>query len=115
MKIIVEAKIDLDPARRAEALAGARSWIDGAQAQPGCLGYFWTADPHDPARVHVFEEWDNAEALAAHLAGPLYRGMLVHISAFGLTHAVSRKFGVACEAAVYNDAGVATAEFSDPD
>ena len=35
MKIIVEAKVDLDPARRAGALAGAQVWIEGAQAQPG--------------------------------------------------------------------------------
>ncbi len=111
MKIIIEAKVDLDPARRAEALAGARPWIAGAQAQPGCLGYFWTADPYDPARVHVFEEWDSAAALASHLAGPQYRGMLAHVSGFGLTHAVSRKFAVAQEAPVYDDAGVATAEF----
>lgn len=111
MKIIVEAKVDLDPARRAEALAGAQVWIKGAQAQPGCLGYFWTADPHNPARVHVFEEWENTGALARHLAGPQYRGMLAHISGFGLTHAVSRKFAIAQEGPVYNQDGVASAEF----
>ena len=112
MKIIVEAKVDIDPARRAEALEGARAWIEGAQSQPGCLGYFWTADPHHPARVHVFEEWESAAALAAHLAGPQYRGMLGHISTFGLTNAVSRKFAVAKEGPVYGADGVATAEFA---
>ncbi|WP_422060724.1 putative quinol monooxygenase [Sphingopyxis sp.] len=111
MKIIVEAKVDIDPARRTEALDGARQWIDGAQAQPGCLGYFWTADPHDPARIHVFEEWDSPEALSAHLAGSQYRGMLSHISAYGLTNAISRKFAVEREGPVYNDAGLATAAF----
>lgn len=111
MKIVVEAKVDIDPARRDEALAGARPWIEGAQAQTGCLGYFWTADPHHPARVHVFEEWDSEAALAAHLIGAQYRGMLAHISGYGLTHAISRKFAVAREGPVYNDAGVATAEF----
>lgn len=111
MKIVIEAKVDIDPARRAEALEGARRWIEGAQAQPGCLGYFWTADPHHPQRIHVFEEWESEAALAAHLAGPQYRGMLAHVSGFGLTNAVSRKFAVAREAPVYNAAGVATAQF----
>ena len=111
MKIVVEAKVDLDPARRDEALAGARGWIEGAQAQPGCLGYFWTAGPHDPARVHVFEEWESETALATHLVGAQYRGMLAHISGYGLTQASSRKFAVAQEGPVYNSAGVATAEF----
>lgn len=45
-----------------------------------------------------------------HLAGPQYRGMLGHISQFGLTNAVSRKFAVGREGAVYNAAGVASAE-----
>jgi quinol monooxygenase YgiN len=111
MKIVVEAKVDLDPARRAEALAGARAWIAGALSQPGCLAYSWCADPYDEARVNVFEEWASGEALAAHLSGPQYRGMLGHISGYGITHAVSRKFAVAREAPVYNVAGVATADF----
>ena len=111
MKIVVEAKVDIDPLRREEALAGAKQWIEGAQAQSGCLGYFWTADPHHPARVHVFEEWESEAALAAHLAGAQYRGMLDHISGFGLTHATSRKFAVAREGPVYDSAGVPTAKF----
>lgn len=111
MKIVVEAKVDIDPLRREKALAGARQWIEGAQAQSGCLGYFWTADPHHPARVHVFEEWESEAALAAHLAGAQYHGMLDHISGFGLTHATSRKFAVAREGPVYNSAGVPTAKF----
>ena len=111
MKIVIEAKVDIDPARRSEALAGAKPWIEGAQAQAGCLGYFWCADPHHPARIHVFEEWESPAALAAHLAGPQYRGMLGHVSNFGILQAVSRKFAVAQEAPVYNDEGVATAVF----
>lgn len=111
MKIVIEAKVDIDPARRQEALAGARPWIEGAQAQDGCLGYYWTADPHHAARVHVFEEWESETALAVHLAGAQYRGMLDHISGYGLTAATSRKFAVAREGPVYNSAGVATAEF----
>ena len=46
-----------------------------------------------------------------HLAGPQYRGMLGHISQFGLTNAASRKFAIEREGAVYNAAGVASAEF----
>ena len=103
--------MDLDPARRAEALEKARPWIEGARAQAGCLGYSWCADPHRPERVHVFEEWESAQALAAHLAGAQYRGMLGHISAYGITNAVSRKFAVAHEGPVYNAAGVASADF----
>lgn len=81
MKILIQAVIDIDPETRGEALAGARGWIEGALAQPGCLAYDWTADPQVATRIHVFEEWDGEAALAAHLAGPQYRGMLGHIGA----------------------------------
>ncbi len=92
MKILIQAVIDIDPETRGEALAGARGWIEGALAQPGCLAYDWTADPHVATRIHVFEEWDGEAALAAHLAGPQYRGMLGHIGAFSVRASSSRKF-----------------------
>jgi quinol monooxygenase YgiN len=110
-KIVIAAQIDLDPARRAEALASAKPHIDAALAQPGCLADAWSADGHDPARVNVFEEWESEEALAAHFAGQAYAGMRDHIGRFGLTGAASRKYRVDAEGPVYNAAGVATEAF----
>ena len=111
MKILIQAVIDIDPETRGEALASAREWIGGALAQAGCLAYAWTLDPHVTTRIHVFEEWDGEAALAAHLAGPQYRGMLGHIGAFGVRSSSSRKFGVSREGPVYNSHGVASAAF----
>lgn len=94
MKILIQAVIDIDPETRGEALASAREWIGGALAQAGCLAYAWTLDPHVTTRIHVFEEWDGEAALAAHLAGPQYRGMLGHMGAFGVRASSSRIFAV---------------------
>ena len=110
--VVVYAVIDLDPARRSEALTTAKPHIDAALAQRGCRSYAWTADPHAPARVHVFEEWDDRDALATHLAGPAYRGMLGHMQGFGITNAVSDKYRVDAKQPVYNAAGRATADFA---
>lgn len=111
LKIVVEAKVRMDAVQRDALLAGARRWIDGALAEPGCQGYAWTADPFEADLVHIFEEWESEVGLAAHLVGPQYLGMLKHVSEFGITDAVSRKFAVANEGPVYNAAGVATADF----
>ena len=54
MTIVIYAVVDLDPAQRGAALVNARPHVEAALAQPGCLAYAWTADPLDPARVHVF-------------------------------------------------------------
>lgn len=110
-KIVIAAQIDLDPAQRAQALESGRKWIEGALTQRGCLHYDWSADPFNPARVNVFEEWTDEEALAAHFAGPQYAGMRDHIGQFGLTGAASRKYRVDAEGPVYDATGQATPAF----
>ncbi|QLC25392.1 antibiotic biosynthesis monooxygenase [Parasphingopyxis algicola] len=111
MKVVVSAMVDLEPEKREEALKTAQPFIDGALSQDGCIAYAWTADLNDPARVQVFEEWESEEALASHLAGPHYLGMLDHMGSFGIVNAVSRKYRVDKEGPVYNAEGVATADF----
>jgi len=110
-KIVISAQIDLDPARREQALREALPWIEGALAQRGCIHYAWSADGNNPARVNVFEEWTDEAALSAHFAGPQYAGMLAHIGGFGITAAVSRKYRVDAEAPVYGPDGKPTERF----
>jgi quinol monooxygenase YgiN len=110
-KILIAAQIDLDSARRDQALRSAQPWIEGALAQPGCLHYDWSADANNPERINVFEEWESEEALAAHFAGPQYAGMLQHIGASGLKAASSRKYRVDAEGPVYNADGKPTPAF----
>ena len=110
-KIVISAQIDLAPAGREAALKSAQPWIDGALAQPGCIHYDWSADLNAPSRINVFEEWESEQALAAHFAGPQYVGMLAHIGQSGLRNAVSRKYRVDAEGAVYNAEGKPTPSF----
>jgi quinol monooxygenase YgiN len=110
-KIIIAAQIDIDPARREEALRTARPHIVAALAEEGCIRYDWSACAMNPARINVFEEWESEEALAAHFRNPAYTGMRDHIGTFGITAAASRKYRVAAEAPVYNARGQASADF----
>ena len=110
-KIVIWAQIDVEPAGREAALKNARPWIAGALGEPGCIHYNWSADLDNPARINVFEEWASEEALAAHFAGAQYAGMLGHIGRSGLTNAVSRKYRVDAESAVYNAEGKPTPAF----
>lgn len=112
MPILISGEVDLAPGQRTEALAGAKPWIDAALAEAGCVHYSWAADPADPDRVHVFEQWDSAEELAAHLVSPAYFGMLGHMSKFGIVAAVTRKYRCDLVEPVYGADGVATATFA---
>ena len=110
-KIVISAQIDVAPEGRDAALRSAQPWIDGALAQPGCIHYAWSADPHYPGRVHVFEEWDSQEELQAHFAAPSYTGMLGHLGQYSLIGATSTKYRCDISEPVYGPDGVATATF----
>ena len=110
-KVVVAGEVDFPPENRAALLAGARPWIEAALAEQGCRHYAWTASPHDARRVHVFEEWDTADDLAAHLVGPAYFGMLAHLSSYTILGADTRKYRVDLAEPVYGPDGVATAKF----
>jgi len=109
--IVITGEIDLAPGQREAALGGAEALIAQALAEPGCRHYSWASDPYLPDRVHVFEEWDTADALAAHLVAPSYFGMLAHLSGIGIVAAVTRKYRVDLIEPVYGADGVATARF----
>jgi quinol monooxygenase YgiN len=112
MAIVITGEIDLQPGTRDAALAGARALIEEALAEPGCRHYSWAADPYHPDRVHVFEQWDDADTLAAHLVAPSYFGMLKHLSTVGIANAVTRKYRCDLIEPVYGADGVATARFT---
>ena len=109
--ILIAGEVDFPPENRAAALAGAGDLIAMALAESGCRHYAWSADPHDPGRVHVFEQWDSPEELQVHLEGPAYRGMLAHLGGFTILAANTRKYRVDLSEPVYGPDGVATATF----
>ncbi|WP_373488598.1 putative quinol monooxygenase [Blastomonas sp.] len=109
--IVIAGEVDFPPENRAQALAGAGDLIAMALAEPGCRHYAWSADPHDQGRVHVFEEWDSADELQAHLDGDAYRGMLAHLAGFTILKADTRKYRFDLKEPVYGPDGVATAHF----
>jgi quinol monooxygenase YgiN len=111
MVIVIAGEVDFPPENRAAALSGAKQLIELALAEPGCRHYAWSADPHDPGRVHVFEQWDSASELQAHLDGEAYRGMLAHLSGYSILNAETRKYRCDLVEPVYGPDGVATATF----
>jgi quinol monooxygenase YgiN len=111
MRIVIAGEIDFPPANRQDALTGAKPLIEMALAEQGCRHYAWTLDPYDPGRVHVFEDWDNAEDLQAHLDGEAYLQMIAHLSSFTILAADTRKYRVDLTEPVYGPDGKPTATF----
>jgi quinol monooxygenase YgiN len=63
--IIVAGHLIVDAAERAEYLRGCTDVMALARRSPGCLDFSLSADPLDPRRINVFEQWDSVEAVEA--------------------------------------------------
>jgi quinol monooxygenase YgiN len=68
--IIVKARTRIRPNKRSEAVAAARTMAAATEAEPGNLSYTFSFDLDDPDVVHLFEEWQDEESLAAHFTLP---------------------------------------------
>ena len=63
--VIVSGAIHLDAEARDAYLAGCREVIVAARAAEGCLDFHLAADPLEPGRINVYEQWESAAAVEA--------------------------------------------------
>ena len=68
--IVIAGTARVLPKHRETAIEAARIMVEASRAEPGCRRYRFSTDLDDPNLVHVFEEWDSAEALEVHFATP---------------------------------------------
>ena len=63
--IIVSGRLYVRPERRDSFLLASREAIKLARRRAGCLDFVVAADPIEPDRVNVYEQWVSAAALTA--------------------------------------------------
>lgn len=69
--LIVSGRIYVRPGTRERFLASSAEAVVQARAFRGCRDFVVAADPIEPDRVNVYEEWDSEDALLAFRgAGP---------------------------------------------
>lgn len=66
--LIITATLYVDPERRAEFLEGSVEELRQARTEPGCIDFIVAADPLEPGRVNLFEQWASAEDFARRCA-----------------------------------------------
>ena len=111
MTVLVAGTIDIPDNQRDQALADAATLMADTRSQQGCEHYVWAADPTSDTRVYVFENWASSDALAAHLAGPFYAGMLGLLGKYNVQNAEVSKFRIDLEEPVYDPEGQPRADF----
>ena len=63
--IIVSGRIYVTPGRRDAFVATSRDAVVEARRAPGCLDFVVAADPVEPDRVNVYEQWETEAELEA--------------------------------------------------
>ncbi len=63
--IIVSGRIYVRPGARQEFLSSSAEAVAQARGSTGCRDFVVAADPIEPDRVNVYEEWESEEALLA--------------------------------------------------
>lgn len=85
--ILVTGVIDLDPAKRDDAIAAVTECMEATHAEDGCEHYAFSADLSDPGRFYVSEQWASKAAMDAHSASPHLAALLGKMGALGVTAA----------------------------
>lgn len=63
--IIVSGSLYVDAADRDAYLEGCREVIVAARAAKGCIDFHLSADPIEPDRINVYEQWESVEDVEA--------------------------------------------------
>src|SRR5262245_25331141 len=71
--IVVSAELQLDPDQADAFLAAAEPLIPEVLKEDGCLSYTLWRHATQPGTFHFFEEWESADALAAHAKSEHFR------------------------------------------
>ena len=70
--LIIAGHIVVAPGARDAYVAGCTKVVEAALAAPGCLDFSITADSVDPARIRVYERWeDEGQLMAFRGSGPI--------------------------------------------
>jgi len=109
--IIIAGTVDVDPARREEALEAACEPMRATRQLEGCLDYVWSADPLVPGRIVIFERWQGQAQLEAHFESPHYPAMRDTIAAHGIRGLEVLKYRLDGSEPVYDPTGKPRADF----
>ncbi|KAB7834125.1 putative quinol monooxygenase [Streptomyces mobaraensis] len=73
MTLFVVAECLAAPGKEDRLRTALEAMIEPSLDEPGCLAYRPYADPNDPARMVIVEQWTSQEALDEHFATPHFR------------------------------------------
>ena len=99
--IIIAGTIRIDPAKTDEAMAAAKVVMAATHAEPGNEAYVFSLDPIEPGVVHVFEKWQDEEALKNHFGSDHMAEFQAKMGDFGVSSMDLKKYTGATEGELF--------------
>ncbi|HEU5151455.1 MAG TPA: antibiotic biosynthesis monooxygenase [Iamia sp.] len=93
--LVISGSIVIDPAHVDRARQLVAPLIVATRAEPGCLAYGFYADLDEPGAFHLYEEWESAEANAAHSASAHLATFMAGIAELDVRHVRLDRYEVA--------------------
>jgi quinol monooxygenase YgiN len=93
--IVISGIITLDPANNNRMVELTSTLVAATRAEPGNIAYEYTNDPTDPSRWRVFEEWEDEDAINAHMGSEHMAAFLGAAGELGITGAELHRYDVA--------------------
>ena len=79
--IVMHATLPVDPDDREDALELARELAEASREEPGVVDYRVATDVEDPNTVRVFEQYEDADAVDAHMDSDHFQSFQGEIAA----------------------------------
>ena len=70
---MITASVFIKPGKEADFISAARTMIDSANKEEGCLGYMLYQDPYEKTNFIFIERYRNQAAVDAHFATPYFK------------------------------------------
>ena len=82
--LVISGMIVIDPADVERARRLLAPLVEATHAEEGCIAYGFYADLDDPGSFRVYEEWESAEANAAHSASEHLATFMAGVAELGV-------------------------------
>ena len=79
--IVMHATVPVDPDSREEALELARDLAEASREEAGVVDYRVATDAEDPNLVRVFEQYEDEDAVDAHMASDHFESFQADVAA----------------------------------
>ena len=92
--LIIAGTLRIEKPATEEVLEACRKMMKATHEESGCIDYVFSVDPIDPTVIHVYERWENDEALQAHFLAPHMKSFRSSMASWGVSEQDILKFQI---------------------